>query len=109
MHGAFPSSIRLSLSIYMLKLTVSLNYKHNLLRPKSGLMECLSKVQFPLLLLVFACGFKSHLNIHGNIVLETAVIEAEFNGPHKGKGHAISLLIASQLGHRTQSHSSFWV
>lgn len=56
-----------------------------------------------------ACDFKSHLNIHGNIVLETAVIEAEFNGPHKGEGHAIPLLIASQLGHRTQSHSSFWV
>lgn len=42
-------------------------------------------------------------------MLETAIIEAEFNGPHKGEGHAIPHFIASQLGHRTQSHSSFWV
>lgn len=57
---------------------------------------------------VCLCGFKSHLNTHPDSMLETVLIEAEFNGPDKGEGHAIPHSIASRLGRRAQAHSSFW-
>lgn len=84
-----------------------LNYSY----PQIGVPDFFQQQNSPFFLCAHfcVCGFKSHLNIYRNIMLEIVLIEAEFNGPHKGEGHAIPQLIASRLGRRTLSHSSFWV
>lgn len=73
---------------------ISLDCKYTLIRPeKMGSWSILSKVHFPCFLRVpmCACDFKSHLNIRGNIMLETADVEAGFNGLIKGRTRHPSL------------------
>lgn len=63
-------SSRLSI-FYMLKSVISLDYKRVSIIPRNRLIKLIfQQLSSPFLLRVCMCGFKSHLNIYGNIMLE---------------------------------------